>query len=78
MARKRKSGGFKLFLLALFSVFVIWVAAFLVWLFWADIEKLTGFGETKTATEQTRPNGAKEKISEEDRKKLEEILKQKK
>ena len=73
-ARRKKKGGFKVFLLALFFVFTTWAAAFLVWLFWSDIEKLTGFGVRQPAPQQT-PKQSKEKISEEERRKLDNVIK---
>ncbi|TMA07603.1 MAG: YfhO family protein [Deltaproteobacteria bacterium] len=73
-ARRKKKGGFKVFLLALFFVFTTWAAAFLVWLFWSDIEKLSGFGVRRPAPQQA-PKQSKEKISEGERKKLDDVIK---
>ena len=73
-ARKRKGGRVKVFLLALFFVFTTWAAAFLVWLFWSDIEKLTGFGVRQPAPQQA-PKQSKEKISEDERQKLDDVIK---
>jgi hypothetical protein len=56
-------------------LFMIWSSAFLAWLFWADIEAF--FKSRSTAiSPQGTPERNQEKILDEDRKKLEEILKQ--
>ena len=73
-ARRKKKDGFKVFLLALFFVFTTWAAAFLVWLFWSDIEKLSRFGVRQPAPQQT-PKQSKEKISDEERRKLDNVIK---
>ncbi|MGH7831882.1 MAG: hypothetical protein ACREP8_17100 [Candidatus Binatia bacterium] len=69
---KKKRGRFTFFLFFVFGVFLIWSVAFLAWLFWSDMESLVR--GKKTSSEQSR-KPSQEKIFEEDRKKLEEILK---
>jgi len=64
---------------------LVWVLAFVIWFFWRDIAKLfdkTGPAKKPPAvsrgTEKTQPrreNKSQEKIPEEDRRKLDEILK---
>ena len=64
---------------------IVWILAFVIWFFWRDITKLFDKkGPAKTppgvsrGTEKTQPrreNKSQEKIPEEDRKKLDEILK---
>ena len=73
-ARKRKGGRVKVFLLALFFVFTTWAAAFLVWLFWSDIQRLAGFGVRQPPLQQA-PKQSKEKISEGERQKLDDVIK---
>lgn len=73
MAKKKKRSGFKTFLIALFIVFVIWAGAFLVWLFWKDIQRFVSYVGQKTTPQQTQKS-SQEKISDQERKKLDEIL----
>lgn len=70
---KKKSGGFKTFLRALFFVFTTWAAAFLVWFFWSDIQRLVGSAVRQPALQQA-PKQSKEKISEEERKRLDDVI----
>jgi hypothetical protein len=73
VARKKKRSRFRFFLLSLFFIFVLWAATFLVWLFWKEIQSLSVLSGKKTAEPARKPS--QEKISEEERKKLDEILK---
>ncbi|MBI2985651.1 MAG: hypothetical protein HYY45_02675 [Deltaproteobacteria bacterium] len=57
----------------LFFPVIVLIAALLLWLFWKDIERLARRALGKDMTEQSQ-KPAREGISEEDRKKLEEIL----
>ena len=68
---KKKTGSSKLVLLVLllFCVFVLWY-------FWPELTGTVGWPEKKAAPAQPQ-KAPKENISKEDRKKLEEILKQK-
>jgi len=72
--RKRRRGRLALSVILSLSVLLAWSIAFLVWLFWSDIERLVQSGGGKTASEPIRKSPP-EKISEEERKQLEEILK---
>ncbi|MGH7771923.1 MAG: hypothetical protein ACREQA_06760 [Candidatus Binatia bacterium] len=74
--RKKRRSWFRLLVLGLLTAVVVWFAAFMVWLFWSDIERLVKSGGKKTVSEQTvKPS--KERIFDEDRKKLDQILKRK-
>ena len=87
MAQKKskKTSWLRTLLLFIFIPIIIWVLAFMAWFFWRDITKLfdkRGPAKTSPAvsrgTEKAQPrreNKSQEKIPEEDRKKLDEILK---
>jgi hypothetical protein len=66
---KKKTGSSKLVLLVLL---LFWVGV--LWFFWPELTSWLGWGEKKPAPAPTK-SAPKEKISEEDRRKLEEILK---
>ena len=83
--RKRKRNRLKSLLLFIIAPVFIWLLAFVVWLYWNPIASLFRQGEISS---KTRPQAArkidtdesagkrvKEEISDEDRKKLDEILK---
>jgi len=79
--RKKKSGWLRAALLFVFVPLFVWALAFLIWFNWTD---LNTFGKknpaTNPSTQVERPSKQTEKpppekILEEDRKKLEEILK---
>jgi len=72
--RKRRRSRLGLFAVLSLSVLLAWLIAFLVWLFWSDLERLVQSGDGKTTSEPIRKSPP-EKISEEERKQLEEILK---
>jgi hypothetical protein len=85
--KKPTTARVKKLLLFIGAPIVIWVAAFVVWLHWSDIAALlnraprlpTAAG-TRPVQEPYRAEGRRdklppEKISEQERKKLEEILK---
>jgi hypothetical protein len=74
VARKKKRSRLKLFPLSLVLVVVVWVTSFLVWLFWKDIQKSEILSGKGMPAGQRQPS--QEKISEEERKKLDEVLKQ--
>jgi cytoskeletal protein RodZ len=74
VARKKKRSRFKLFPLSLVLVVVVWVTSFLVWFFWKDIQRTEILSGKNTTTAQPQ-QPSQEKISEEERKKLDEILK---
>ncbi len=87
MAQKKskKTSWLRSLLLFIFIPIIIWVLAFLAWFFWRDITRsFDKKGATKTpprvlrGTEKTQPrreNKSQEKIPEEDRRKLDDILK---
>ena len=58
----------------LFFPAIVLIAALLLWFFWKDIERLAGHALEKNGDRQIQ-KPPKEGISEEDRNKLEEILK---
>ena len=83
--KSNKRGWLKGLLLFIFIPIIIWILAFAIWFFWRDIAKLfdkKGPAKTPPAvsrgTEKTQPrrnNRSQEKIPEEDRKKLDDIIK---
>jgi len=83
--RSKKRSWLRSFLLFIFIPIIVWILAFLAWFFWRDITKLFDKrGPAKTppgvsrGTEKTqlrRESNSHEKIPEEDRRKLDEILK---
>ncbi|MBI2232194.1 MAG: hypothetical protein HYU46_24255 [Deltaproteobacteria bacterium] len=87
MARKtrRKHRWLRSLVLFVTTPILVWILAFVTWFFWRDITKLFDKkGSAKTppgvsrGTEKTQPrreNKSQEKIPEEDRRKLDEILK---
>lgn len=92
MARKKqpKKIGLGKVVFLIVAPFVVWFLAFLLWFYWHDLKRL--FTREETLRPQPPPKAArpavkeerrerpapepKEKISEEDRRKLEDILKQ--
>jgi hypothetical protein len=83
--KKRKIGWLRKLLLFIFTPIIIWFLAFLIWFYWNDPAKsfTANKGKPKPvpkATRQAEPpakKSADEKILDEDRKRLEEILKTK-
>jgi hypothetical protein len=85
MAKKRSQASWlrKLFLF-IFTPLIVWLLAFFLWFYWKDITRsfTAGGGRTQStpkATRQVEPPRQKpsEKIFDEDREKLDEILKNK-
>ena len=85
MARKRKKNKLRSLLLFIVTPVFIWLLAFVVWLYWNAITSLLRQGEISSKAsppgvrqvDTGEPAGKrpKEQISDEDRKKLDEILK---
>lgn len=81
--RKRKTSWVKALLFFILTPFVVWALAFLIWFYWYDITGRTDdIPPAKASKEIERPTKpsdktAQERIGEEDRRKLEEILKSK-
>jgi len=84
--RKSKTiGWLSKLLLFILTPILIWVFAFAIWFFWPEITRLYNgkdrakapAGDSRRGEKMTAPRGnkAQEKIPEEDRKKLDEILK---
>jgi hypothetical protein len=83
--RKRKKNRLKSLLLFIIAPVLVWLFAFVVWLYWNPIASLLRQGEIsskarpqaarKIDTGEPASKRAKEQISDEDRKKLDEILK---
>ena len=82
--RKRKKSRLKRLLLFIIAPVCIWLLAFVVWLYWnpiaslfrqGDISKARPQGARKIDTGEPAGKRVKEEISDEDRKKLDEILK---
>jgi hypothetical protein len=84
--KKRKIGWLKKLLLFIGTPIIIWFLAFLIWFYWNGLAKFFTANTGKTqpppkATRQAEPPANKfadEKILDEDREKLDEILKNKK
>jgi hypothetical protein len=81
---KRKTSWFKTLLFFILMPFVVWALAFLIWFYWYDItgrdDKIPPAKASKEVERSAKPSdkSAQERIGEEDRRKLEEILKNKK
>jgi hypothetical protein len=84
--KTRKRVWLKTGLVFILTPVAIWALAFLIWLYWYDIAETFGRRENgpaakagKKVEQSTKPSdkSAQERIGEEDRKKLEEILKSK-
>jgi cytoskeletal protein RodZ len=87
--RKKKKGRLKTLLFFILTPFIVWLFAFLIWFYWSLITRLFSQGENQSKThpkaarridkpERSETHGekrAQEKILDEDRKKLDEILK---
>lgn len=84
---KRKKSWLKTLLFVLLTPFIVWALAFLIWLYWSDVNRLFNQGDKlppakagKPVERSTKPSdkSAHEGIGEEERKRLDEILKRKK
>lgn len=75
MARKKKRKTLRTFFLLFCSVVVVWLFVFLAWLFWPDLEEVLVSKGKKVASQKAQAGPGRERISEPDRKRLEEILK---
>jgi len=85
--RKKKSSWLKTLLFVILTPLIIWGLAFVLWFYWKDITGLTGREDKNPATKANRQvdrptpppdKASRERINEEDRRKLEEILKDRK
>jgi hypothetical protein len=85
--RRRKRSWLRKLLFFICTPLIIWFLAFLIWFYWNDITGLLGRRDksppTKASKEVERSRKpsektAQERIGEEDRRKLEDILKSKK
>jgi hypothetical protein len=83
----RNRSWLKLLLLFILTPLITWALAFLIWFYWYNITGLFSRGDkmpplkaSKEVERSTKPSdrSARERIGEEDRRKLEEILKSKK
>jgi hypothetical protein len=83
--KKRKIGWLRKLLFFIFTPLLIWFLAFVIWFYWNDITKSSTANKGKIqpaprATRQAEPpakKSAAEKILDEDREKLDEILNKK-
>ena len=85
--KKKKRGLVKRLLLYIAIPLVVWFLAFVLWFFWQDMMRLINRGRPTEKPKSTapppssepsrpaRPNRSDEKIREEDRRKLEDIIK---
>ena len=85
--RKKKRGPLKRLLLYIAIPLVVWFLAFVLWFFWQDMMRLVNRGRVTEKAKSTapppgseasrpaRPSRSDEKIREEDRRKLEDIIK---
>lgn len=64
-------------MLFIVAPFLVWFLAFAAWFFWPEIKWLADMGKRSAPVKQVQ-KPAKEKIFEEDRKTLEEVLKKRK
>jgi hypothetical protein len=85
--RKKKRNWLKTLLFFIFTPFIIWFLAFVIWFYWNDVtdlfyrhEKIPPTKANKPIDDLTQPTDqtSQERIREEDRRKLDEILKNKK
>jgi heme/copper-type cytochrome/quinol oxidase subunit 2 len=82
--RRRKTSWLRNLLLFIFTFIftplIIWFLAFLIWFYWNDITGQDKTPPTKASKQMDKRSDktAQERIGEEDRRKLEEILKSKK
>jgi predicted Holliday junction resolvase-like endonuclease len=79
--RKTKKNRFRKLLFFILIPLVVWLLAFVVWLYWNSIISLFRQGKTassvrpKAAQRESNEKRVKERISDEERQKLDEILK---
>jgi hypothetical protein len=81
--RKRKGSWLKKLLFFVLTPLAVWTLALLIWFYWYEItgrDKTPPAKANKEFERPTKPSdkSAQERIGEEDRRKLEEILKSKK
>jgi predicted PurR-regulated permease PerM len=90
--RSRKRSWLRSLLIFIFTPLIIWFFAFVIWFYWSDISRLLSNAKepSKTSPKTLRKNDqpdrpetaaekrAQEKILDEDRKQLEDILKKQK
>ena len=83
--KQKKRSWLRNLLLFIFTPIIIWILAFFIWFFWRDIATLfdknapskppPGVSRGTEKAQSWRENKSQEKIPEEDRRKLDEILK---
>lgn len=75
MARKKRDW-FVFIGLSIVAVFIAWLLAFLLWLFWPEVKGRLRSEGVKSAPQSDEP-ASQEQIYEAERKQLEEILRRK-
>jgi hypothetical protein len=82
--KRRKRSRLKALLFFILAPFVVWALAFLIWFYWYNLfgrgDKTPSAKADKEVERSIKPpdKSTQERIGEEDRRKLEEILKSKK
>jgi hypothetical protein len=81
--KRGKRSWLKVLLFFILTPLITWALAFLIWFYWYEITGRDKTPSTKASKEFERPTkpsdkSAQERIGEEDRRKLEDILKSKK
>lgn len=78
--RRRKRSRLKTLFLFIATPLMVWLIAFVIWFYWTDIVRLARNDSSQASSRTVRKperapeNKPKEKIFEQDRKKLEDIL----
>jgi hypothetical protein len=72
--KRKKKGWFALVGVSILAVFLVWSLAFLLWLFWPELKERFWSEATKSVVNEKKGE-ARERISEGERKQLDNILK---
>lgn len=72
--KRKKKGWFALVGVSILAVFLVWSLAFLLWLFWPELKERF-WSEAAKSVVNEKKGEARERISEGERKQLDNILK---